>query len=191
MGFTPPPKLKAGMFGTRGPAGMPNPTGVTKPAKPKGPSGIRIERRIGIQAPAEVIWDVIYDLERWHEWNPLYPRAEGKISLGKPLDLTLALPGQPPRQIQPVVLEWVPNEQLHWRLSLMGGLVRSIRFIEIDPLSETGCIVNNGELFQGLMAKTVLRRIGRSIHRGFAGMNEALKARAEAEWEKRQAQPAN
>ena len=29
--------------------------------------------------------------------------------------MTLALPGQEPQQIRPTVLEWVPNEQLHWR----------------------------------------------------------------------------
>jgi hypothetical protein len=186
MGFTPPPQMKSGLFGMRGPAAGPQPTGVAPPPKPKGPAGIRIEQRIGVQAPAEVIWDVIYDLERWHEWNPLYPRASGRIAIGQPLDLTLALPGQPERQIQPVVLEWVPNEQLHWRLSVMGGLMKSIRFIEIDALSETGCIVNNGELFQGLMAKTALRQVGRSVHRGFGQMNEALKARAETLWSQRQ-----
>jgi hypothetical protein len=190
MGFTPPPQLKAGMFGTRGPKAGPQPTGVTPPAKPKGPGGIRIEQRIGIQAPAEVIWEVIYDLDRWHEWNPVYPKAVGTIGLGKTLDLTLALPGQPERQIQPVVLEWVPNEQLHWRLTLMGGLVKTIRYIEIDALSETGCIVNNGELFQGLLAKTALRQVGRAVHRGFAAMNEALKARAEQIWQARQAERA-
>ncbi|HVI34531.1 SRPBCC domain-containing protein [Phenylobacterium sp.] len=186
MGFTPPPQMKAGMFGSRGPAAGPQLPGAPKPVKPKGPTGIRIEHRIGVQAPAEVIWDVLYDLERWHEWNPLYPRAVGQIRLGETLDMTLALPGQAERQIQPVVLEWVPNEQLHWRLTLMGGLMKSIRFIEIDALSEAGCIVNNGELFQGLLAKSALRQVGRSVHRGFGQMNEALKARAEAAWQARQ-----
>jgi hypothetical protein len=178
MPFTPPPQLKSSMFGVRGPAG-PKLPGT---AKPKGPKGIRIENRVGIQAPAQAIWEVIYDVSRWHEWNPLYPAAAGQIRLGSTLDLTLALPGEAPRQIQPVVLEWVPNEQLHWRLSLMGGMVKSIRFIEIEQLAEESCIVSNGELFSGLMAVPMLKRVGRSVHRGFREMGEALKARAEAEW---------
>ncbi|MCR5877667.1 SRPBCC domain-containing protein [Phenylobacterium sp. J367] len=173
------------MFGTRGPQAGPQPTGVVKPPKPKGPGGIRIEHRIGIQAPAEVIWEAVYDLDRWHEWNPLYPKASGRIGIGQVLDLTLVIPGQPERQIQPVVLEWVPHEQLHWKLTQMGGLVKAIRYIEIDALSETGCIVSNGELFQGLLAKTALRGMGRSVFRGFAAMNEALKERAEAVWQAR------
>lgn len=186
MGFTSPPQMKAGLFGSRGPAAGPQLPGAPKPVKPKGPTGIRIEHRIGVQAPAEVIWDVLYDLERWHEWNPLYPRATGQIRLGQTLDMTLALPGQPERQIQPVVLEWVPNEQLHWRLTLLGGLIKTLRYIEITPLSETGCIVDNGEIFGGLMGPSLGRRMARPVRQGFKAMNEALKARAEAEWAKRQ-----
>lgn len=178
MPFTPPPQLKSSMFGVRGPAAGPKP-----PPKPKGPTGIRIENRVGIHAPADVIWEVIADIPRWHEWNPLYTAGAGQIRMGATLDLTLALPGQAPQQIQPVVLDWVPNEQLHWRMSMMGGMVKTIRFIEIEQLAPESCIVSNGELFSGLMAKPMLRRVGRAFHRGFREMGEALKARAEAEWQ--------
>jgi hypothetical protein len=37
------------------------------------------------------------------------------------------------------------------------------------------------------MGPTVARRMGRAIHRGFVAMDEALKARAEAAWQARQA----
>ena len=181
MPISPTPQLKSSLFGRRGPSAAP---GAPKPAKSRGPSGIRIENRVGIQAPAEVIWETVYDLSTWHEWNPLYPQAAGQIRLGAPLDLTLALPDQPPQQIQPVVLEWVPNEQLHWR-SQMKAMVKTVRFIEIEQLAPASCIVSNGELFSGFMAKTMLRRVGRSFHRGFREMGEALKARAEAEWRTR------
>lgn len=157
-----------------------------KPPPPKGPTGFRVEHRIGIQAPAEVIWEVVHDIGRWEEWNPTYPKAAGVIRIGETLDLTLALPGEPPQQITPKVLDWVPNEQLHWRLTLMGGLIKTLRYIEISPVSETGCIVDNGELFGGLMGRSLGRRVGRTVRRGFEAMNEALKARAEAAWADRQ-----
>jgi hypothetical protein len=181
MPFNAPPQLKSSMFGVRGPAGP------KLPPKPKGPAGLRIENRVGIQAPPEAIWEVIYDISRWSEWNPLYPAAAGQIRLGAPLDLTLALPGQAPQQIQPVIMEWVPNEQLHWRTTLMSGMIKTVRFIEIEQLAPESCIVSNGELFSGLMAKPLLKRVGRSVHRGFREMGEALKARAEAEWRSQKA----
>ena len=159
---------------------------IKKPKNKAIPEGIplKVEHRIGIQAPAEVIWEIVFDLGRWHEWNPTYTRADGQVKIGEVLTLTLALPGQSPQVIRPKVLDWVPNEQLHWQLSMMGGLIKTLRYIEISPL-ETGCIVDNGEIFGGFMGPSLGKRMGRTVRRGFQAMNEALKARAEAEWARR------
>ncbi|MFC3067636.1 SRPBCC domain-containing protein [Phenylobacterium soli] len=181
MPIAPPPQLKAGLFARNVGAGKKDDKKKDAP-KAAGPKGFPIEHRIGVQAPAEVIWNIVSDLERWSEWNPLYPKAAGAIRIGSQLTLTLALPGQAQRQIQPVVLEWVPNEQLHWRLTMLGGLVNNVRYIEIEQLAEESCIVSNGEIFGGLMGPTVAKSLGRAVHRGFREMNEALKARAEAHW---------
>jgi hypothetical protein len=187
MPIQPPPALKAGPFGTRGGARLgPQPTDTKLPA-PKAPSGLRIEHRVGIQAPAEVIWEVISDLKSWEQWCVLYPKASGEIRIGSVLDITLALPGQAEQQIKPTVMEWVPNEQLHWKLTLLGGLVRTIRYFEIESLAEASCIVSNGEYIGGLMGPRLGKRMSRNIYRAFVEMNEALKARAEALWLARKA----
>lgn len=187
MPIKPGPDLLAGPLGRRGGMGPQTMSLKTegKPPPPKGPSGLRIEHRIGVQAPAEVIWDILYDLPGWSEWNPTYPAAEGTIRIGETLTVTLALPGQGQQVIKPRVLEWVPHEQLHWRLSLLGGMIRTTRYIEITQLAEASCIVDNGELFGGLMGASLGKRMGRSVRRGFEAMNEALKARAEAIWRER------
>jgi hypothetical protein len=181
----PQPQLKAGPFATRGgPRLDPAPKGL-KPPPPKAPSGLRIEHRVGVQAPAEVIWEVISDLASWHQWNALYPKAAGEIRIGGTLELTLALPGQPPQELRPTVMEWVPNEQLHWKLTIMGGLVRTIRYLEIEALAEASCIVTNGEIFGGFLGPSVGKRMGRSVYRAFSDMDDALKARAELLWQRR------
>jgi hypothetical protein len=186
MPMQPPPALKAGPFGTRGGMSLgPKPTDMKLPP-PKAPSGLRIEHRVGVQAPAEVIWEAISDIEAWSQWNKLYPKASGQIRIGSVLDVTLALPGQAEQQIRPTVMEWVPNEQLHWKLSTMGGLVKTIRYFEIEALAEASCIVTNGEILGGLIGPRVGKRMARTIYRAFAEMNDALKARAEALWQARQ-----
>jgi len=185
MPMQPPPQLKAGPFGTRGgPRLGPQPVNTKLPA-PKQPGGLRIEHRVGIQAPADVIWEVISNLEAWSEWNRLYPRASGTIRIGNVLDLTLALPGQAEQQIRPTVLEWVPNEQLHWKLTMLGGLVRTIRYFEIETLAQASCIVSNGEIIGGLVGPRLGKRMARTIYRAFGEMNDALKVRAEALWQAR------
>ena len=140
---------------------------------------VKIEHRIGIRAPADVIWEAISDLGAWKDWNPLYPRANGVLRIGAQLDLDVAIPGQKVRTIRPVILDWVPNDQIHWRVSMLGGLIQSTRYIEIEALTETGCIFSNGELFRGRFASLALRRVAKDIRKGFAAMGEAVKARAE------------
>ena len=143
----------------------------------------KIEHRIGIKAPAETIWSVIADIERWSDWNPIYPKAQGAVRIGSTLNLELALEGRKPQVIRPVILDWVPNEQIHWRLNALGGLVNTIRYLEIEKLSETGCIFANGELFRGPLGPLAVRSLRSPIRRGFAAMGEAVKARAEASWQ--------
>ncbi len=143
---------------------------------------VKIEHRVGIQAPAEAIWAVISDIERWSEWNPIYRQAQGSLRIGGALTLELALEGQKPQTIRPVVLDWIPNEQIHWRLTALGGLVRTTRFLEIEQLGDRGCIFANGEVFDGLLGPAAVRSLRRPIRNGFAAMSEAVKARVEGAW---------
>lgn len=142
----------------------------------------KVEHRIGIQAPADTIWDIVVDLQRWGDWNPIYPQASGEVRIGQTLNLTLALPDDKPRTIQPVVLDWVPREQLHWRLSMLGGLVNTLRYIEIEELAPGSCIVSNGEIFKGLLGTRVLKSNANKLRKGFMAMGMALRDRAEAQW---------
>jgi len=140
---------------------------------------MKIEHRLGIQAPPEAIWAVIYDVDNWSRWNPLYTQASGQVRIGTQLTLTLNLDGRPPQTIMPTIIDWVPNEQIHWKLKMLGGLVRSTRYLEIEALGETGCIFSNGELFEGPLGPTVAKRLRPAIRAGFSAMGEAVKARVE------------
>ena len=186
MPIKPGPDLLAGPFAKRTSLGPKIAAPESKLPAPKAPKGVRIEDRIGIQAPAEVIWEIVYDLERWSEWNPTYPHAEGEIRIGQVITAKLALPDQPLQELKPKILDWVPNQQLHWQLSFMGGMIRTLRYIEIETLADQSCVVDNGEIFGGMMGPSLGRRMGRTVQRGFKAMNEALKLRAEAHWAARQ-----
>ncbi len=140
---------------------------------------VKLEHRTGVRASAETIWRMIADIEAWPRWNPLYIKAQGAVRIGATLDLEVALPGQAPRAIRPVVLDWIPNEQLLWRVSMMGGLIKSTRYFEIEELVPGSCIFSNGEMFEGLLGPTVARRLRGPIRAGFQAMGEAVKSRAE------------
>lgn len=146
---------------------------------------LKIEHRVGLQVPASIVWEIISDVSSWPAWTQIYPKAAGKIGFGERLVLTLALPGEPHREIAPVIIDWTPDEAIHWRTSLVGGLGWSVRYLEIEVLSETGCVFSNGELFGGLAGPMAARGMRRSLRRGFTALGEALKDRAESLWRER------
>ena len=142
----------------------------------------KIEHRIGVKAPARVVWDVVKDIENWPSWNPIYPKARGKLGYGEELHLTLALPAQPQTEVVATVIEWVPEEQIHWTTKLKAGLVKTTRYLEIEKLTDVGCIFANGELFDGFLGASAAKRLRGSVYKGFESMGEVVKARAEAAW---------
>lgn len=148
---------------------------------------MKVEHQIGVKAPASVVWEIVHDLERWAEWNPLYTRASGAIRIGETLNLMLALPDQPPRELKATVIDWTPDEAIHWKTSHVAGLVRTVRYLEIEAKSETGCIFSNGEIFQGLLGPRLARQLRPALKKGFAALGEAVRDLAEARWREQQA----
>jgi hypothetical protein len=142
----------------------------------------RVEHRTGVQAPASVVWEIVHDIDRWREWNPLYPEAWGEIGYGETLKFKLALPDQPERELLATVLDWSPDEALHWKTSHIGGFVRTVRYLEIEAMTDVGCIFSNGEIFSGLLSGPVVRRLRPSLKKGFTALGEAVRDRAELLW---------
>lgn len=142
--------------------------------------GFKIEHRIGVARPKEQVWAVLSDLPAWNSWNPMYPEITGRLLISAPLELAERA-GERNERYSAVVAEWVPNSQIIWTRKTHGGLVRHVRYLEIEPLSDTGCIFANGELFEGRFAPLFVsngRR--RKLRQAFRGFCEGLKARVEA-----------
>ena len=142
----------------------------------------RIEHRLGVQAPAEAVWQVLGDLEGWGAWNPLYPKVEGKLGFGERLLVAELIPPGEPVQITPTVVDWTPEAQIIWRQSQSFGFLKRVRYFEIDPLSEVGCVFANGEDWYGRPARYVTRARRRAMQAAFQGMGEALRDRVMAVW---------
>ena len=149
----------------------------------------RIEHRLGIPAPANVVWQVLADLERWGEWNPLYPKALGKLRIGGELALTEVLPQTEPAEITATVVDWVPEEQILWRLSQAHGFLKRLRYFEIEALTKEGCIFANGEDWYGRPARKITAAQRRAMREAFAALGEALSVRALAVWREQAGAP--
>ena len=148
-----------------------------------------VEYRTGVQAPAEIVWEVISDFAAWGDWNPIHPRIEGALRIGTPLNVEVVLGDAPAKVIEAVVQDWVPYEQLHWRTKRLRGFVTAIRYLEIENMGPANATFSNGELFVGPLVRLVSRDERRRLRAAYTRMGEAVKTRAEALWSQRQNTP--
>ena len=152
-------------------------------------AAFRIERRLGIPAPIEVVWEVLSDLKTWSAWNPIYPEVKGVLRIAERLQVTEALPDLEPVAITPTVVDWVPDAQILWRLSEGRGFVKRLRYMELEKLSDHGCIFSNGEDWSGGLTRWVGADRRRASRQGFAAMGQALSDQAVALWRERGGAP--
>lgn len=141
----------------------------------------RIEHRIGVAAPASEVWDLVHDLERWKDWTGVYSEARGKIAIGETLHFTFTVGSRPPMSAVGTVYDWVPEAQLAWNAKLPGR-IRTLRYVEIEKLSETSCILSNGDYYSGFGTLFMNRAIRRDIRAAFKRMNENAKRIVEERW---------
>lgn len=135
---------------------------------------------VEIEAPAERVWDILVDFERYGEWNPFTTRVEASLEIGAPVILHVRL-GWLKRK-QPERIETVePPHLLAWGTT-MGHpvLLSALREQRLEALSETRCRYSTTDATSGLLTPLVALLFGRLIHRGFNAMAAALKIRAEA-----------
>ena len=135
---------------------------------------------VEIEAPAERVWDILVDFERYGEWNPFTTRVEASLEIGSPVMLHVRL-GRLKRK-QPERIETVePPHLLAWGTT-MGHpvLLSALREQRVEALSETRCRYLTTDATSGLLTPLVALLFGRLIRQGFNDMAAALKTRAEA-----------
>lgn len=141
-----------------------------------------VGHRIEIDAPSGLVWGLVADFEGWGAWNPLYTWTRGKAEPGRNLHFTVNLEGLKPQKGAAEVRAVRPNELFEYAISSLGGLLRTLRFVEVEEISPTRCAVINGEIMGGLLGAPISRALGDKVGKGLEGMNRSLRDIAERKW---------
>jgi hypothetical protein len=139
-----------------------------------------VSHTVDIEAPAHRVWDVLTDTAAYPEWNPFIVEASGDLVAGSRLAVTIVPPGRRRQRFTPTVTAIEPEQRLAWlgRL-LLPGVLDGEHSFELDALGPGSTRLRQSEQFSGVLVP-VLRGLLRSTEAGFAAMNRALAARAEA-----------
>jgi hypothetical protein len=138
-----------------------------------------IETTSHIDAPPEIVWDVITDFAAYPQWNPFITSIEGEAREGAHLRTTFQLAGRRPRTFRPTVKVVEPGRRLVWlgRL-LIPGLFDGEHGFALRPAASGTDFVHT-ERFRGILPPLVGRVLA-ATHEAFTRMDAALVARAES-----------
>lgn len=139
----------------------------------------KIEKRVGVRAPSDRIWEVIADLPHWGRWNPIETDVTGKIAFGSQIELTERIEGLPERHVVGRVADWQPNAQLVWT-EKRGWLFNVVRYYEIEELEPGSCIVANGFIFSGFRGEGFHDKHKRAIRTACETIAEGIRVASES-----------
>ncbi|MEW1923814.1 SRPBCC domain-containing protein [Streptomyces sp. NPDC088360] len=140
-----------------------------------------IETSVSIDAPFDVVWDVVVDFDRYRDWNPFIIEARGKAEVGQELSLRMQRPKKSEEEVhKPTVTVVEKNRQLQW-----SGIIRHPNVFRarheflLEKGENGGVLLRQREDFGGLTMPFAGGMVWR-IEEGFMLMNAALKVRAES-----------
>lgn len=134
-----------------------------------------------IDAPADTVWKVLTDLERYPEWNPFTVRAESSLEIGSNVDLYIRR-GEKLMKQSFVLEVFDPPREIAWRLPKMlhKSVFNAYRTQKVVPIDERRCSYQTSDTFAGWIAGTLWRREGGWVLKSFDRLAASLKQHAES-----------
>jgi hypothetical protein len=139
-----------------------------------------ISAQVEIEAPPDRVWQILTDLERYHEWNPFTPRVESSLMVGDPVTLQVRM--RRDRELIQVERMTACEDQreLSWGLQMVAPIVLATNRRQLlEPLAGGRTRYTTANEFRGALVPLVMLLYRRDMQRGFSEAAKALKLRAE------------
>lgn len=135
---------------------------------------------IRIDAPIDVVWEVLTRVEDYGKWNPFTPEARTDFTIGSPAHLRVRMAGGGIR-ITETVCAYERPRLIAWnRAFVTPRLLFAVREQHLEPRDESSCWYRNSDRLTGVLAPVVFLCFGQYMRRGFSDVGEGLKRYAEA-----------
>lgn len=143
-------------------------------------NGKLIYTEIRINAPAQKIWSVFADFEKYPEWNPFIKSLEGEPKKDSRISVMLQAPEKKPMLFKPRVLQFEKGKEFRWiGRFILPRLFDGEHTFLIRENSDGTCTFVQFERFRGILVPLLKKMLDITTKQGFEQMNEALKKRCE------------
>lgn len=135
---------------------------------------------VEIAAPAERVWEILTDFPAYPVWNPFTRTMHALLVPGEAVRMKLDLGWTTAHQVA-TIRTVDPPGLIVWDV-VVGArfLLRAERTQRVVPTAPNRCRYVTEDVMVGPLAILVRLLFGRALERGFSGMAQALRARAES-----------
>jgi hypothetical protein len=107
---------------------------------------------IEIDAPPNIVWEVLTDFKHFDQWNPFIRSVTGEATRGTQLQVQIHPPDGDSMMFRPVVLVAEAERELRWLgRFLFAGVFDGEHCFQIEPLSDRRVRFMHSEAFSGLL----------------------------------------
>lgn len=140
-----------------------------------------ISTSIVINSSPSVIWEILMNFDNYPNWNPFILSISGNPKVGEQIEAKIQPPGAKAMIFKPLVLVNEYEKEFKWlgKLWVKGLFDGEHRFQLIDNQNGTTTFIQS-EKFKGILVPLLKKMLDQKTLKGFIGMNEALKLRAES-----------
>jgi uncharacterized protein YndB with AHSA1/START domain len=143
---------------------------------------------VTIQAPAEWVWSILVDFERFSEWNRFCPQIKSTLELGAAVEMMTDLGFGLQPQIEYITCIEAPKK-IAWSMeNKPGDPIHACRSQYITALSHNSCSYYTVDDFSGEQMPAMLEQFAVGIERGFNRCASDLKDYAEKRYQQSCAQ---
>lgn len=134
---------------------------------------------IELHATAEQVWQVLTDLDKYSEWNPLLYRGVGEVEIGEAVEVSAKTASKDMKFICKVT-EVEPYHKFAWKFHVIHPfLFRGLHIFQIESIDEQMVRFIDREQFEGLLLPLQAKDLETNGLSAMVEMGEALKKRVE------------
>ncbi|MEJ6654508.1 MAG: SRPBCC domain-containing protein [Pseudomonas sp.] len=138
--------------------------------------------KVEINAPAELVWEILTDFAQYGTWNRFCPGFETTGKLGDPVYMQVRMPGaEDTFLVTEYLIAYEPCRLLSWEqrpIETNKDAARRDQYIE--SIDAERCTYFTTDIFLGVNADTIMREHGAWVKVGFDQIAHDLKKHAEA-----------
>lgn len=133
-----------------------------------------------IQAPAELVWDILLDFDSYADWNAFCPTVKNdSLELGSAVDMMVDLGEGLARQVE-YICRVEPHECIAWRMdNRPGDPIHAVRSQYIKRIDDASCTYLSVDEFSGPEVQPMMEALAASVEAGFNRCAYGLKDHAE------------